>query len=123
VPKTSSSDVTDVAPSGLGCAAWRLGVCCQVIKENQRSLERMAPSRKWDPAKRKRFGRGSRKRMAPSGVRCLPGGVCSIGIFLRRFAPGGTRILPSGLLTRRQAIFAVTDFGCAYVDVRSLQCF
>jgi len=28
VPKTSSSDATGVAPSGLGCAAWRLGVCC-----------------------------------------------------------------------------------------------
>jgi len=49
VPKTSSSDVTGVAPSGLGCAAWRLRVRCQVIKENQRSLKRMAPGGKWIP--------------------------------------------------------------------------
>jgi len=71
--KTSSSDGTSVAPSGLGCAAWRLGVCCQVTRENQRSLERMAPSEKCDPARHKRFGRGSGKRMAPSGVSDLRG--------------------------------------------------
>jgi len=41
VLKTSSNDATGVAPSGLGCAAWQFGVCCQVIRENQRSLERM----------------------------------------------------------------------------------
>jgi len=108
VPKTSSSDATSVVPSGLGCATWRLRVCCQVIKENQRSLER-APNEKCDPARRKRSHRGFGKRMAPNGVRCLPGGVCSIVIFLRRFAFGGTRPLSGGLQ--------------AYVDVRSLQCF
>jgi len=59
--------------SGLGCVAWWLGVCCQVIRENQRSLERIAPGEKCDPAKRKRSGRGFGKRMVPSGVRCLLG--------------------------------------------------
>jgi len=46
-----------------------------VIRENQRSLERMALGEKCDLARRKRSGRGSRKRMAPSGVRCLLGGL------------------------------------------------
>jgi len=64
VPKTNSSDVTGVAPSGLGCAAWRLGVCCEVIRENQRRLERMVPGGKCDPARRKRFGRGFGRRLA-----------------------------------------------------------
>jgi len=73
--KTSSSDVTGVAPSGLGCFPWLLGVCCQVIRENQRSLERMAPGGKCDPARRKISCRCFGKRMAPSGVRCLPGGL------------------------------------------------
>ena len=67
--KTSSSDATGVAPSGLGCAPYRLGVYCQVIRENQRSLERMALGGKCDPAKRKRSGRGSRERMVPNSVR------------------------------------------------------
>jgi len=70
VPKTNSSDATGVAPSGLGCAAWRLGVRCQVIKENQRSLKRMAPSEKCDPANRKRSGRGSGKHVAIGGEEC-----------------------------------------------------
>jgi len=67
--KNSSSDATSVALSGLGCAAWWLGVYCQVIKENQRSLECMALGGKCDPTKRKRSGRGSRECMAPSSVR------------------------------------------------------
>jgi len=75
VPKTSSNDTTGVAPSSLGCAAWQLGVCCQVIRENKRSLECMASGGKCNPARQKRSGRGSGKRMAPSGVRCVPGGL------------------------------------------------
>jgi len=75
VPKSSNSDATVVVPNDLGCAAWQLGVCCQVIRENQRSLECMAPDRKCDSARRIRSGRGFRKRMAPSGVRCLPSGL------------------------------------------------
>jgi len=69
VPKTSSSDAIGVVPNGLGCAAWRLGVCCQVISENQRSLKRMALGGKCDPAKQKRSGRGARECVAPSIVR------------------------------------------------------
>jgi len=71
VPKTSSSDVTGVTPSDLGCVAYRLGVRCQVIKENQRSLKRMAPSGKCDPTNRKRSGRGSGKHVASDGDECL----------------------------------------------------
>jgi len=70
VPKTSSSDATSVAPSGLGCVAWRLGVHFQVIKENQRSLKRMVPSGKCDPANRKRSGRGYGKHVALGGEEC-----------------------------------------------------
>ena len=69
MPKTSSSDAIGVAP-GLGCAAWRLGVRCQVIKENQRSLKRMAPGRKCDLANRKRSGRGFGKHVAHGGEEC-----------------------------------------------------
>jgi len=68
--KTSSSDPTGVAPNGLGYAAWQLRVCCQVIKENQRNLERMAPGGKCYPVKRKRSGRGSGKCVAPGGEKC-----------------------------------------------------
>jgi len=75
VPKTSSSDATGVAPSGLGCVAWLLGVCCQVIRENQRSLECMTLGGKCDPARWKRSARGFGERMAPSGERCLPSGM------------------------------------------------
>jgi len=46
-----------------------------MIRENQRSLEHMTLGRKCDPARRKRFGRGYGKRIAPSGVRCLLGGL------------------------------------------------
>jgi len=35
----------------------------------------MAPGGKCDPDKQKRFGRGSGKHMAPSGMRCLSGGL------------------------------------------------
>jgi len=70
VPKTSSSDATRVVPSGLGCAAWRLGVRCQEIKQNQRSLKRMAPSGKCDPANWKRSSRGSGKHVALGGEEC-----------------------------------------------------
>jgi len=35
----------------------------------------MAPSEKCDPVRRKRSGRGFGKNMAPSGVRCTPGGL------------------------------------------------
>ena len=91
--KSSSSDATGVAPSGLGCAAWRLGVRCQVIKENQRSLKRMAPSEKCDPAKQKRSGRGSGKHVASNDEEAI---TASMGI-KGAFALGGTCPLPSGL--------------------------
>ena len=43
-----------------------------MIKENQRSLKRMAPSEKCDLAKRKKSGRGSGKHVAP-GDNCKHG--------------------------------------------------
>jgi len=61
-----------------------------MIRENQRSLERMALGEKCDPTKRKRFGRGSGERTAPSGLRCDKALVW-------RVAPGGVRCPPGGL--------------------------
>ena len=75
MPKTSSSDATGVVPSGLGCAAWQFRMCCQVIRENQRSLERMMSGEKCDPARQKRYGRGFKKRMVPNSARCPLAGL------------------------------------------------
>jgi len=61
----------------------------------------MAPRGKCDPTRRKRSGRGFGKRVAPSGVRCLPSDVCSIVIFLRCFAFGRTGPPPGDLQASR----------------------
>jgi len=49
----------------------------------------MALVEKCDPTKRKWSGRGSRKRMAPSGVRCLPGDLDLSSSSDVRGVPGG----------------------------------
>jgi len=50
-------------------------------KGKPEKLACMTSNGKCDPARRKRSGRGSGKRMMPSGVRCMPDSGCNIGFF------------------------------------------